>query len=372
MVKLKILVVLNDLDIGGAQNYTISLMNEFLKLGNEVHLRILSQNVPLLERLNKNINVKIYSRNSKLDFRIIKKIRNELKYENYDAVISSDIHYQKIANYFINKDYKILYPIHFTIARGSKSYFINFITFRFKKKNEIFITSIERQTNYLVKKYKLNKSFFTQIHNGVDTNKFILAPKSFSRNEFLLRIGIDPISKVILMVAGFREEKRHIDAVKAFSKLFNKRKDVYLVLVGDNRISEQNLLQEFVDINYIDNVKIFSAAEAGNIIDYYWAADLFTLTSDKVETFPISVLEAMSCGVPCVLTDVGGAKDIIVNDTYGRVVPKHDLDAISKSWIDILESKIDARKNRAHIEQNYSLTIAVEKYLNLMRHSDVN
>jgi len=80
----------------------------------------------------------------------------------------------------------------------------------------------------------------------------------------------------------------------------------------------------------------------------------------------------MSCGVPCVLTDVGGAKDIIVNDTYGRVVPKHDLDAISKSWIDILESKIDARKNRAHIEQNYSLTIAVEKYLNLMRHSDVN
>lgn len=39
---MKILVILNDLDIGGAQNYTISLMNEFVKLGHKVELRILS------------------------------------------------------------------------------------------------------------------------------------------------------------------------------------------------------------------------------------------------------------------------------------------------------------------------------------------
>jgi hypothetical protein len=65
---MKILVILNDLDIGGAQNYTISLMNEFVKLGHKIELRVLSNNLLLKHRLDKQINVKVWERKKKIVF----------------------------------------------------------------------------------------------------------------------------------------------------------------------------------------------------------------------------------------------------------------------------------------------------------------
>lgn len=365
---MKILCVLNDLDIGGAQNYTISLMNEFVKLGHQVELRVLSDNLQLKRRINSQVRIQVWERKKKIDFHVLSKIRNEIKYNHYDAVIASYIIYQKLSTVFLKNKPINIYPIHSTIPKSKKAILFNHIIFRCKWKNEIFLTSIDNQTKYLSEVYNLRQSFFEQIYNGVDTNKFILPPAEFNRNEFLKSKGINSKNKIILMVAGYRKEKRHVDAIEAFILLQNVFKDISLVFVGDNRIDEYNMLLEYAKTKNASNIYFFTASAAGDVRNFYWSSDIFTLTSNRVETFPITVLEAMACGLPCVLTDIGGAVDIIIEGNNGYLVEPGNIKSIKNGWKKTLQDigyfdKQDIRKN---IITKYSIQNSASQYLNLM------
>ncbi len=368
---MKLLVVLSDLDIGGAQNYTISLMNEFVKMGHSVSLRVLSDKTPLKSRLDKDIEIEIWPRKTKLDFDVLSKIRKEIKLTEYNGIISSYPIYLKLATFFTTNVPTTIYPIHTTIDRNKKAFFINYIAYRIKRKNEIYLTSIDSQTQYLVNNYNLKNGYFEQIYNGINLQKFTYPPSEFNRNKFLGDLGINPEHRIILMVAGFREEKRHIDAIDAFRLLQMELSNISLVFVGDNRINERDELLQYISSKNIKNIKILSASEAGDVRNYYWVSDLFTLSSNKVETFPISALEAMASGLPCLLTNIGGARDFIIQDLNGRLcLPNNPLD-IKTNWKIMLDNynKFNKDTIRNFVIERYSLTTSAEEYINLIENS---
>jgi glycosyltransferase involved in cell wall biosynthesis len=176
------------------------------------------------------------------------------------------------------------------------------------------------------------------------------------------------------MVAGFREEKRHIDAITSFKYIREVMKNLTLICVGDNRSEERNKLQAYINDNSIEGVKLLIASEAGDVKNYYWSADMFTLTSNKVETFPISVLEAMACGLPCVLTDTGGAKDIIINQNLGRVVPVENIKAIAEAWYEVLQSHNTNDKDliKTYTQLNFQIKSSANQYINLIQNIHAN
>lgn len=371
---MKILVLLNDLDIGGAQNYTISLMNEFVKLGHSINLRVLSENILLKNRLNSDIDVQTWIRKHKFDLRVLKRIRQEITTGNYDGVISSYPLYNKIACLGLIKKPITLYPVHSTVDPDVKSFLINFLMFRLKSKNEIYVTSIDNQTSYLRKRHFLSSRYFIQIFNGIDTAKFATIPEGFSRKKFLCELGVPENNKIILMVAGYREEKRHVDALNSFKLLRENMKNVTLICVGDNRIENRDNLQKYISKNNIEDVKLLIASEAGDVKKYYWSADIFTLTSNKVETFPISVLEAMACGIPCIITETGGAKDIIKHQKLGKVVPVENIKAIAYAWKQVLLNQHSSDKEfiKNYVQENFKLKTSAEQYINLINSTHVN
>ena len=344
-------------------------MNEFVKLGHNVHLRVLSPNLSIKYRLDDNIELQVWPRRRKLDLRVLKKIRNEVKFGVYDGVITSYMLYHKIATLFLPKGPVTIYPLHSTIALSKKYRFINFALYRLKRKNEIYLTSIDNQTKYLIKKYKLNPSFFSQIYNGIDTVKFSLPPDYFDRNAFLSSMGINPANDIILMVAGFREEKRHIDAIDAFYLLQKVYNDISIVFVGDERKTECEVLKEYSQRKNLVNAHFFTSEVAGEVRNFYWASDVFTLTSNSVETFPISALEAMACGLPCVVTNIGGAADFIQNGTNGLLTIPEDLESIMLGWKNALQlcSKKKSSEIRGRVERFYSIEESAIKYLKLIR-----
>jgi glycosyltransferase involved in cell wall biosynthesis len=364
---MKILVILNDLDIGGAQNYTVALMNQFVELGHDVSLIVLSDNLSLKSRLSADVKLWVWERKFTINLIVLNKLRREVGNGNYDGVISSYILYQKMATLCMSHTPITLYPIHSTVDRDLKSYIINFLMFRLKSRHEKYITSIDSQTHYLCKKYLLRSGFFDQIYNGIDTLRFSVVPDQFSRNEFLETIGVPVNHRIILMVAGFREEKRHIVAISSFKYLREVVKNVTLICVGDNRSHERNQLQDYINKNSIDGVKLLTASEAGNVKNYFWSADIFTLTSNKVETFPISVIEAMASGLPCVLTDTGGTKDIIVNKRLGTIVPVENVNAISKAWENVLKEHNLYEKDfiKSYAKAHFQIKSSADQYLNL-------
>jgi glycosyltransferase involved in cell wall biosynthesis len=365
---MKILVVLNDLDIGGAQNYTIALINQFVGLGHDVKVVVLSENLLLKDRLSAEVNVLVWKRRLKIDIAVLRKLRSEIVQGNYDGVISSYILYQKIATLGLSFSPLTLFPIHHTVGRDFKSFLVNFLLFRMKKKHERYITSIDRQTKYLCRTHLLRLDFFNQIYNGIDTEKFSKVQVQFSRNEFLKKIGVPIDNKIILMVAGFRGEKRHIDAFVAMKLLRSEMNKVTLICVGDNRKDERDKLQYFINEKGIEGVKLLIASEAGDVKNYYWSADIFTLTSNKVETFPISVIEAMASGLPCVLTDTGGAKDIIDKKILGRIVPVENVKLIAKAWKQVLLEYKSNDKDfiRSYAKAHFQIKSSADQYLKLL------
>jgi glycosyltransferase involved in cell wall biosynthesis len=60
------------------------------------------------------------------------------------------------------------------------------------------------------------------------------------------------------------------------------------------------------------------------------AANVFVLTS-RSEGLPLSILEAMACGLPCVVTDVGGNAEAVTNQVDGLVVPAESADAVASA-----------------------------------------
>ena len=92
----------------------------------------------------------------------------------------------------------------------------------------------------------------------------------------------------------------------------------------------------------------------------YAALDVATSTSAFGEGFPNAIAEAMACGVPCVVTDVGDSGDIVARPD--RVVPPGDAAALAAGWERALDARDeDAAVLRRSIEERYSVARLVER-----------
>ena len=74
------------------------------------------------------------------------------------------------------------------------------------------------------------------------------------------------------------------------------------------------------------------------MIDHFHEADAFVLTSIQ-EGLPVSVLEAMACGLPIFSTRCGGVEDI-VDENCGRLFPLRDFRSIAEALKELMEGRI--------------------------------
>jgi glycosyltransferase involved in cell wall biosynthesis len=108
--------------------------------------------------------------------------------------------------------------------------------------------------------------------------------------------------------------------------------------------------------------------ERQDLVPFYNAFDIFCSSSAYGEGFSNVICEAMACGVPCVVTDVGDARQIV--GPTGTVVPPRDPVALAQGWQDLLAlSPVSRRqlgeKARERIKINYSLDRCVRDYESL-------
>ncbi len=150
-----------------------------------------------------------------------------------------------------------------------------------------------------------------QIYNGINFSNVIRT----TRNSFDI---ID-----LVMVARFDIPKDQLKLIKSIIPITNIR----LNLIGDG----PNLLEcrKYVDDLGIQNKVIFHGF-VSNVRDFIKNMDIFILISNY-EGFPISTIEAMSVGMPIIISNVGGASEAVINGENGYLVDNQDLNTITNA-----------------------------------------
>ena len=145
---------------------------------------------------------------------------------------------------------------------------------------------------------------------------------------------------IILMASRLTREKNISMAIEAMAEVIKKYPKALLLIVGEGSEKEQLQLK-----TKTYNLKPNIAFEpwTKDLISYYKTSDLFLLTSNY-EGYGRTVIEAMAAGVPVIMTDVGLAGELLIDDLDGLVVPVRDKNVLIEAIIRLKEDK-EKREN---------------------------
>jgi glycosyltransferase involved in cell wall biosynthesis len=175
------------------------------------------------------------------------------------------------------------------------------------------------------------------VNNGFDTERFLPKPEARSRVRCEWRIGND--ETVIGIVGRLDPMKDHPVFFQASAKLLTHIKRVRFICVGEGVESYRNELHALTDELGLDKKLIWAGAR-DDMVDIYNSLDIL-VSSSCTEGFSNVIAEAMSCGIPCVVTDVGDSR-MIVGDTGFIVCPKQP-DELASRLIEMIQLSISKK-----------------------------
>ena len=340
-MKTKVLIVISNMEFGGAQRQVVELVNNIDLNKFEIHVCSLSEYIPLANKLNKNINFHIVNKKKKFDFSVILKLRSILKTHQLDIIHSylfDDEIASRLAAFFSFSKVKVIgserntnyhLQIHQKIAIAITKHIVNLI-----------IANSTSGAEFNAKLSKLKKEKYRVIYNGVDTEKF--APEDRNKAKESLKIPID--HKVIGMFASFKEQKNHPLLLSAFSEILQNNPKTILLLVGDRLYGGMHGSDDF-------NEKIHQLIQSLNIqknclllgnrsdVEYLYPACDFTVLPSLYEGTPNVILESMACGSPVIATNVSDNSKIIINDRNGIIFESKNKEQLKTAICQLLNSK---------------------------------
>jgi N-acetyl-alpha-D-glucosaminyl L-malate synthase BshA len=164
------------------------------------------------------------------------------------------------------------------------------------------------------------------IPNFVDINKYKRIDATNVRSEWAPQN-----EKILVHTSNFRPVKRVEDVIRIFSEV-QKKISSKLILIGDgpDRSACEILSRE---LGIQDHVKFLG--KQAEIVDLLSASDLFLMPSQS-ESFGLSALEAMACGVPVVSTSVGGLPELNIHNQTGFIAEIGDVERMARYAVDLL------------------------------------
>jgi glycosyltransferase involved in cell wall biosynthesis len=203
------------------------------------------------------------------------------------------------------------------------------------------------------------------VPNGYDISEF--SPQPDLRNALRQQLQIPEDTTLIGTIARWNPQKDHPNLIAALGQLQTRSQlPWHCLLVGSFLDQDNQELGSLLAKYGVEN-RVTLLGIRSDIAAVMNALDLHVLPSAYGEAFPNVVSEAMACGTPCIVTDVGDA-GLIVGDA-GWVVPPRDPEQLATAMLTAINEKSNptswkARQAicRARIENNFNLQIMIEKY----------
>lgn len=209
------------------------------------------------------------------------------------------------------------------------------------------------------------------IFNGIDTSRFEPAGSDLRRQR-RKEFGL-PQDKKLFAYSGKLNKGKGLEMLlRVWKKLAVDRNDCHLVLIGGGGTQFLSCEQDLRDFTVRENLQesVTFAGFQTEMQKYLQAADFFVFPSEN-EALSIALLEALSCELPCMASDISGNRDIIENNVNGRLIAVNDEPA----WLDTMQNVLAnpdkfrsfGQKGRGTVVERFSISSVAEKHLELFR-----
>jgi len=197
------------------------------------------------------------------------------------------------------------------------------------------------------------------VPTGIDVSAF--APRvPRGGGDDLEWAGDDPL----LLLVGRLHTTKGVDVAIRVVKWVQRRiPDVRLIIRGSGP-EHDALVRLAKEQNLEGSVRIIGRRSRDEMIDLYNRADVVLCTS-RADLMPFSLMEGSACGRPCVATDVGAIRDIVVDGQTGIVLHDQSVEAIGAAVCSLLED--EERRNalgagaRRRAEETFALPVVAER-----------
>lgn len=198
------------------------------------------------------------------------------------------------------------------------------------------------------------------IPNGIDCQAFV--PDEDARCQVRNELGVPQDTVLVGLVARYHPVKDQAGFLRAAALVAEVHPSARFVLVGPGIKAQPALLTLIAQLEIGD--RVFLLQERQDMHRFTAALDI-ACSSSVSESFSITIGEAMACGVPCVVTDVGESASIVL-DT-GRVVPPGAPDALAQAIGDLIAAGRSYRQQlgaaaRRRVEKEFSLPEMASRY----------
>lgn len=346
--------------MGGVENYTYHLSQELIRLGNRVI--IITCNTVDLENISypsSNLTVVRLPCYPLLDgrFPLLK------KNTTYKKLIN-DVVALHIDNIVINTRF---YPLSLQAAKlakkkGIKPILIEHGSAYLTLGNRIidfFIKKYEHAITYIIKQHPIDfygvskasskwlKTFGIQskgeLNNGINATKF---RDSASKRDFRKECNLPQDAFVVSFTGRFIPEKGIPALLRAADSLSNNS-SIHFFLAGDGPLKPE------IKKKNLKNVHLLGKLSPEDVAAMLLTSDAFCLPT-RSEGFSTSLLEAAACKTTPIITNVGGAEELVPSREYGIIIKSSSPNEITASIMFLFENKTMCKKMGAEISRKTS------------------
>jgi glycosyltransferase involved in cell wall biosynthesis len=327
----RIALLIRSLSYGGAEMQVTTLANGLARSGHGVSLLVFYPNGPLRERLSPEVRVRCLEKRGRWDvIGFLRSLFRVLDEEQPDVLYA----FLPVANLLAcltklhSRKLKLAWGVRASDVDLSRYDWLSRITYwlerRFSRCPNVIIANSEAGRRYAVSRGFPDNNRFIVIPNGIDIGHF--RPDAELREAVRAEWGILPEETLVGIVARLDPMKDYPSFLEAAAILRRRENRVRFVCLGAGPADYAAALQEQARRLGLEG-RVIWPGPRGDLPAVYNALDLVVSSSAFGEGFSNVLGEAMACGVPCVATDVGDAREILGDSA--AVVPPSNPEALA-------------------------------------------
>jgi glycosyltransferase involved in cell wall biosynthesis len=241
-------------------------------------------------------------------------------------------------------------------------FFIPWFSSMIKYSNKLICVSDEGK-NEIINEFKIPSEKVEIIYNSIDTEKF--KPDKNSAITLRNKYSLKKSDKTIIMVGVLQKQKGFHIGIKAFHKIKKEISNVKLLIVG-NGPEFKNLKKLTEKLNLTSDIIFTGQIKNDNLPLYHNMADIFLNPTLRYEGLAITTIEALACGLPSVISKIGGTQSTIEDGKSGFFTKAGDINNLTEKTIFLLKNpkkmKEFGKNARKLALEKFNLENMISKY----------